>query len=86
MLAWSSEAPWIADHMSGPASGTVEVAGSFASRGHQPFGKMNQWQMQFREIADLARPVVHLYINIKVIVAVPRGLDSVGPQALQVRW
>ena len=55
-----------------------------ATRRHQSFSKVDQGQVQFREVADLAGPVVHLHVDIEVVVAVPRGLDGVGPQPLQV--
>ena len=42
--------------------------------------------MHFRKVADLAGPVVHFHIDVQVVVTIPRGLDGVGPQSLQVGW
>jgi hypothetical protein len=42
--------------------------------------------MEFGEIADLRRPVVHLGVDVEVPVAIPRGLDLIRPESLQIGW
>ena len=40
------------------------------------------WQSPSPHI--FGRPVVHLHVDVEVVVAVPRRLDALGPEALQV--
>ena len=48
---------------------------------------VQEWQVHGAEIGSLCWPVVHLYIDIRVDVAVPEaGIGVVVPDALQVCW
>ena len=54
--------------------------------GEQHYNRYNCEQVtKFCEIADLCGPVIHLHVDVEMPVAVPRGLDFFGPDALQVR-
>ena len=40
--------------------------------------------MQFRQVRHLRWPMVHLQIDVQVIVAIPRRMDRIAPEPLQV--
>ncbi len=85
LLARRSETPGIRDDMRDPAARVVIRLRRFAPRLHQRRDELVQRFLQLRQIADERRPVVHLHIDVEVPVSVPRRLDFLGPDALQIR-
>ena len=77
MFAGSSKFPRVAHHVGCPSFGSVVGFGSGSSRWHQGFGKLNEWFVQVRKIADFRQPIVHLKINIQVIITIPGCLNCV---------
>src|SRR5205085_2813811 len=47
--------------------------------------QLRQREVQLREIRNLYGPMVHLYVDVQMIVAIPGCVDLVGPEPLQVR-
>ncbi|MPN57876.1 hypothetical protein SDC9_205572 [bioreactor metagenome] len=47
-------------------------------------GEIEQRLVQFGEVTYFGRPVIHLYIDVQVVVAVPWGLHRVCPEPLQI--
>ena len=62
----------------------VEFPRGVATSGHQRFGELDQRIVQFGQVARLRRPVVHLQVDVGVVVGVPRCIDVLVPNALQV--
>ena len=85
MFARRSKLPDISQNMRYPSFGIIiRLRRTFATC-HLLLGPLNQRKMQFRQIGYLCRPMIHLQINIQVIIAIPRRMDRITPQALQIR-
>ena len=83
-LAGRGEAPRVGDDVRHPAARVVVGLRGLAARLDQRGDELVQRLVQLGEVADLGRPVVHLHVDVEVPVAVPRRLDFLGPDALQV--
>ena len=83
-FAGRGEAPGIGDHVRHPAARIVVGLGRLAARLDQRRDELVQRLVKFGQIADLGGPVVHLHVDVEVPIAVPRRLDFLGPDALQV--
>ncbi|OQC05012.1 MAG: hypothetical protein BWX80_02239 [Candidatus Hydrogenedentes bacterium ADurb.Bin101] len=70
--------------MHGPAPGAVMHCGRLPAGFAQGIDKLQEGFVAFMQVGDLRRPVVHLVIDVMVIVGIPRRLDMVAPDALQV--
>ena len=84
MLARRRELPDIPQDMGHPATGVIEGFGGSLATGHLLFRPFHQRQMQLREVGHLRRPMIHLQIDVQVIVSIPRRMDRVAPESLQV--
>ena len=71
--------------MSHPAIRVVEAACRLLSAPRQAFGEVEHRDVELGEVRDLGRPVVHLQVDVDVVVGVPRCLDVLVPESLQVR-
>jgi len=80
----SRESPHVGHHVRHPAPGIVKGGGGLSSRLHQSFGEFNEGSVQFGQVGDFRRPVVHLDVDIEVVISVPGGVDGVGPEPLEV--
>ena len=69
-----------------PAVAAVVAFGGFLAKGNKALQVIEKRQVAFRQVADLGRPIVHLEVDIKVVVAVPRRIVLLRPNALQVGW
>ncbi len=85
VLAGCGEAPRIRDDVGHPAVGVVVGFRGFASGLAQGIDQVKQGQMALGQVGGLRVPVVHLHVNVEVVIAIPRGLQALGPHALQVR-
>ncbi|MNC26098.1 hypothetical protein D3C75_742160 [compost metagenome] len=70
--------------MSRPAAGPVVYGSSPRAVLREPADQRQQRLMAFSQVADLRRPVVHLGIDVKGIIAAPRRPGGGIPDALQV--
>ena len=64
---------------SGAAAVALRQAGSWLS--HQ----IKERQVAFGQVGDLGRPVIHLHVDVRVIIGMPRRIVVVVPEALQIR-
>ena len=85
MLAGRGEAEDVADRVHGPAVGAVVHPRRSAAAGSKRVDQIKQRLVALRQIADLGRPVIHLHVDVRMIVAVPGHLEAVRPKPLQVR-
>ena len=84
MFAGRGKVPGIADNVRGPPLGSVKGTGRcLAGRNDGP-GKIDQRGMQLGKVPRLGKPMVHLQVDVQVVIAVPRSLDGIGPESLQV--
>lgn len=79
MFPGSRKTPNIGHHVGYPPVGIVKDLCCFATRFRKPFGHLNEGPVQFRQIGDFSRPVIHLNVDVEVIIAVPGCLDSLCP-------
>ena len=86
MFARSGELPRVTHHVSQPAFCAVKCFGCSLARRHNRLSEIDKRFMQFREVADLHRPIIHLYVDIQVVITVPGSLHLISPQPLQVEW
>ena len=88
MFAWGSVVPDVGHHMQYPSFclGTIEILRCLITAMDKSLNESDQWLMKFAQIAWFCNPVIHLDIYVGVVVSVPRGVETVGPQSLQVRW
>ena len=88
MFAWSCVVPDVGHHMQHPSFcvRAVEILGSLVSALDKSLDESDKWFVKFTQIAWLSNPVIHLDVNVGVVVSVPRSVETVGPQSLQVRW
>ena len=84
IFAGRGEAPGVGDDVRHPAARVVVGLRGLAARLDQRGDELVQRLVQLGEVADLGRPVVHLDVDVEMPVAVPRRLDFLGPDALQV--
>ena len=84
VFARRGESPRVGDDVRHPAARIVVGLRGLAARLDQRGDELVQRLMEFGEVADLGGPVVHLHVDVEMPVAVPRSLDFLGPDALQV--
>jgi hypothetical protein len=70
--------------MGDETSAVVNVPGGFSAAGPKVVGKVEERLVTFGQIADLGRPVIHLDVDIDMVIAVPRGVNVLVPEALEV--
>ncbi len=64
VFAGRGVAPRIGDHVRHPAARVVIRLGRARARGHEGFDQLEHRLVQFRQVARLGRPVVHLHVDI----------------------
>ena len=84
-FARGGEAPWVRQQEGNPAACVVVGFGGLLARSNERLDQGEERFVQLGEVGDLGRPVVHLHVDVGVPVAIPCGLDLVGPDALQIR-
>ena len=85
MLARRRELPYITQYMGHPSSCVIEgFRGPLPTRdlSLRPF---DHRKMKLGEIGHLSGPQIHLQIDIQMIIPIPRRMDRITPQPLQVR-
>ena len=87
LFARCGEVPYIGHHVEYPSAGAfaIEAFCGFPARWYESVNERFQRLHEFLKPCLLHRPIVHLEIDVGMIVAVPRSLDFVCPQALEVR-
>ena len=84
MLARCRKLPRIAQDMGHPTTGIVEGLGCPFATGYLLLRPFDHRQMQFGQVRHFGRPMVHLEVDVQVVVAIPRSMDGITPQSLQV--
>ncbi len=77
-------APDIRQPVRDPTPRVVVGLGGLGTGFHQRRDEGVQRLLHLDQVTDQRRPVVHLGVDVKVVVAVPHGVDLFGPDALQV--
>ena len=84
MIHGASNTPLVGVVMQHPAIGTIHVTSCLASRHTHLADEFEQRTVHLRQITNLRRPIVHLQIDVRSILRVPRRPHTVIPQALKI--
>ena len=80
----ATDTPKIGVMMSQPTLAAVHFTCRFRSRHRQVFQHGEQRLVHLTQVSHLGQPIVHLGIDIDGVFAVPRGIRTAVPDALQI--
>ena len=84
MLPRGGELPDVAEDVRDPSLGAVEGLRRAFARRDDALDPVGERADGLGKCALLGRPIVHLQVDIQMIVPIPRSLDGLRPQPLQV--
>ncbi|OQB39798.1 MAG: hypothetical protein BWY09_00966 [Candidatus Hydrogenedentes bacterium ADurb.Bin179] len=84
MFTRRSETPDVGDGMHGPAPGAIVHRGRLPAGFAKGINKLKEGTVAFMQVGDFRGPVVHLVVDVVMVVGVPRRLQVITPDALQV--
>ena len=70
--------------MSHPTVGTIHLAGCLLSVNRQILYQLEQWLVSFCQVGHFGRPIVHFRIDVDGIFTVPRCIQPMVPNTLQI--